>query len=62
MSLRRSTLKLSDMTQTNGWPVAAQTIASPMPVLPLDASTTVCADDNARLAFYAGDDRPEPQA
>ncbi len=41
MSFRRSTLKLSAMTTTRGWPFAAHTMASPMPVLPLVASTTV---------------------
>ena len=42
ISLRRSMEKDSAMTQTKGYPLAAQTIASPMPVLPDVASTTVC--------------------
>ena len=41
MSLRRSTEKVSVITATNGYPRAAQTIASAMPVLPEVASTTV---------------------
>ena len=42
MSLRRSIEKLSAIVTTSGYPLAAQTIASPIPVLPLVASTTVC--------------------
>ena len=41
MSLRRSIEKLSDMSATKGYPLAAQTIASAMPVFPEVASTTV---------------------
>jgi hypothetical protein len=41
ISRRRSTLKFSAITITSGWPRRAHTIASPMPVLPLVASTTV---------------------
>jgi hypothetical protein len=40
-SLRRSTLKLSAIVTTSGYPFLAQTIARPMPVLPLVASMTV---------------------
>jgi hypothetical protein len=42
MSLRRSTLKLSAITITSGNPFWAQTMARPMPVLPLLASSIVC--------------------
>ena len=42
MSLRRSILKDSAMTHTKGYPFAAHATASPMPVFPEDASTTVC--------------------
>ena len=42
ISLRRSTEKLSAIVTTSGYPFWAQTIARPMPVLPLVASTTVC--------------------
>ena len=42
MSLRRSTEKLSAIVTTSGYPFAAHTMASPIPVLPLVASTTVC--------------------
>ena len=41
ISLRRSTLKGSAMVTTSGYPLAAQTMARPMPVLPLVASMTV---------------------
>jgi len=41
MILRRSTEKLSAMIATNGYPFAAHTIASAIPVLPEVASTTV---------------------
>ena len=41
INLRRSTENASDMTQTNGYPFTAHTIAKPIPVLPDDASTTV---------------------
>ena len=41
MILRRSTEKVSTITATNGYPFAAHTIASAMPVLPEVASTTV---------------------
>jgi hypothetical protein len=41
MSLRRSIEKLSAIVATKGWPSAAHTIASAMPVLPEVASTTV---------------------
>ena len=41
MSLRRSMEKLSAMVTTSGYPLAAQTMASPIPVLPRVASTTV---------------------
>ena len=39
--LRRSIEKLSAIVTTSGYPFAAQTMASPIPVLPLVASTTV---------------------
>ncbi len=42
MILRRSMENVSTMVATNGWPVAAHTMASAMPVLPEVASTTVC--------------------
>ena len=42
MSLRRSTLKVSAIVTTRGYPFAAQTIARPIPVLPDVASITVC--------------------
>src|SRR5687767_12892253 len=42
ISLRRSTLKLSAMVTTSGYPFCAHTMARPMPVLPLVASITVC--------------------
>ena len=38
----RSMEKLSAIVTTKGYPLAAQTMASPIPVLPLVASTTVC--------------------
>src|SRR6267143_3979996 len=41
MSLRRSTLNGSAMVITSGYPLAAQTIARPIPVFPLVASITV---------------------
>ena len=41
ISLRRSIEKLSAIVTTNGYPFCAQTMASPIPVLPLVASTTV---------------------
>src|SRR5664279_2493236 len=41
MSLRRSTLNGSAMVITNGYPLAAQTMARPIPVFPLVASMTV---------------------
>jgi hypothetical protein len=41
MILRRSMENVSTMVATNGWPVAAQTMARAMPVLPEVASTTV---------------------
>ncbi len=41
MTLRRSTENESAMVATNGWPFAAQTMASAMPVLPEVASMTV---------------------
>ncbi len=49
MILRRSIENVSTMTATNGYPLAAQTIASAMPVLPDVASTTVCPACNAPL-------------
>src|ERR1700689_40459 len=42
ISLRRSTLNGSAMVITSGYPFAAQTMARPIPVFPLVASTTVC--------------------
>jgi hypothetical protein len=42
MILRRSIEKVSTITATKGYPLAAHTIASAMPVLPEVASTTVC--------------------
>ena len=41
ISLRRSTLNVSAIVTTSGYPFCAHTIASPMPVLPLVASMTV---------------------
>src|ERR1035437_2220039 len=41
MSLRRSTLNGSAMVITSGYPLAAQTMARPIPVFPLVASMTV---------------------
>src|SRR3984885_5618136 len=41
ISLRRSTLNGSAMVTTSGYPLAAQTMASPIPVFPLVASITV---------------------
>ena len=41
ISLRRSTLNGSAMVITSGYPLAAQTMARPMPVFPLVASITV---------------------
>ena len=41
MIWRRSTEKLSAITATKGWPLAAHTMARAMPVLPGVASTTV---------------------
>ena len=41
ISLRRSTLNDSAIVTTSGYPFAAHTMASPMPVLPLVASITV---------------------
>ena len=41
ISLRRSTLNGSAMVTTSGYPLAAQTMARPMPVFPLVASMTV---------------------
>jgi hypothetical protein len=40
MAARSSELP-RDMTATNGWPRTAQTMARPVPVLPLVSSTTV---------------------
>ena len=41
ISFRRSTEKVSTITETKGYPRAAQTIASPIPVFPEVASITV---------------------
>ena len=41
ISLRRSTLNGSAMVTTSGYPLAAQTMARPIPVFPLVASMTV---------------------
>ena len=54
MILRRSTENESAMVATKGWPVAAHTIASAIPVLPLVGSTMDLyfgGDMNASLAL-----------
>jgi hypothetical protein len=42
MSFRRSIEKLSAIVTTSGYPFCAHTMARPMPVFPLVASTMVC--------------------
>ena len=49
ISLRRSTETLVGIVATKGYPLAAQTIAKPTPVLPLVASITVCPGFRAPL-------------
>ena len=60
ISRRRSTLKFSAIVTTSGYPFAAQTMASPMPVLPLVASITVWPGFSVPVAFGRLD-HPERQ-
>ena len=57
MILRRSIEKVSTITATNGYPFAAHTIASAMPVLPEVASTTVWPGFSVPRALRVFDDR-----
>ena len=56
MSFRRSTLNDSAMVTTSGYPFWAHTMARPMPVLPLVASTTVWPGLSGPSTFGVLDD------